>query len=239
MKFMRFSLTVIVVMLTGPAVGVGEPSPKSPKEALRAFNVLIGTWRTTGTPEGTLAEKQRGFWTESMSWEWQFKGRDAWLEVVQDKGKYFARGELRYVPAKDVYQLAIQTPTKETLTFTGPLKERTLTLERVDEAKKETQRLVVDLLHENRLVYRYEVKPEGRPLFKKVYQVGATKEGEPFAGPADTQPECVVSGGRGTIAVSYKGQTYYVCCSGCRSAFKEEPEKYIQEYEARKKEKRR
>jgi hypothetical protein len=239
MKWMRIGLAVVLVVGMGQVLTAGEPSPKSPKEALKAFNPLIGSWRATGTPEGTLAEKQRGFWTESMSWEWQFKGRDAWLEVVLDKGKYFVRGELRYLPARDLYQLAMNTPARETLTFTGPLKERTLTLERVDETKKETQRLVVDLLHENRFVYRYEVKPEGRPLFKKVYQVGVTKEGEAFAGPADTQPECVVSGGRGTIAVSHKGHTYYVCCSGCRTAFKDEPEKYIKEFEARKKEKGR
>ena len=66
-----------------------------------------------------------------------------------------------------------------------------------------------------------------------VYQVGATKEGVPFAGRGDTSPECVVSGGKGTIAVSYKGKTYYVCCSGCRDEFKDNPEKYIKEYEAR------
>src|SRR5438046_1463212 len=99
--------------------------------------------------------------------------------------------------------------------------------------KKETQQLIVTLLHSNRFLYRYEVKPQDRPLFTKVYQVGATKEGEPFAS-GDGKPECVVSGGLGTIRVSYKGKDYYVCCSGCRDAFKEEPEKYIKEFEERK-----
>ena len=42
------------------------------------------------------------------------------------------------------------------------------------------------------------------------------------------------SGGRGTIPVTYKGQTYYVCCTGCRDAFKEDPEKYLKEYAERK-----
>jgi hypothetical protein len=31
--------------------------------------------------------------------------------------------------------------------------------------------------------------------------------------------------------VSYKGKTYYVCCGGCRDAFRAEPEKFIKEYE--------
>jgi YHS domain-containing protein len=36
-----------------------------------------------------------------------------------------------------------------------------------------------------------------------------------------------VTGGLGTIAVSYKGQTYYVCCGGCKDAFEADPEKYV------------
>ena len=41
-------------------------------------------------------------------------------------------------------------------------------------------------------------------------------------------------GGKGTIAVTYQGKTYYVCCSGCRSEFNENPQKYIDEYHAKK-----
>ena len=32
-----------------------------------------------------------------------------------------------------------------------------------------------------------------------------------------------------TIAVSYKGKTYYVCCSGCRDLFNENPEAILAE----------
>jgi hypothetical protein len=81
------------------------------------------------------------------------------------------------------------------------------------------------------------VKPEGKTLFTKRYEVGCTKEGEDFA-TGDGKPECIVSGGLGKITVTYKGQTYYVCCSGCADAFKEEPEKYIKEFEAKKKNKK-
>ena len=44
----------------------------------------------------------------------------------------------------------------------------------------------------------------------------------------------IVSGGLGKIKVSYKGQTYYVCCTGCQEAFKDDPEKYLKEYAERK-----
>jgi hypothetical protein len=226
-------LACCLASLPLPVVAAG-PAGKSPREALQAFNDLIGTWRGTGTPEGSRAEKQRGFWSEKMTWTWQFKGDDAWLNVAFDKSKHYATGQLCYLPARDRFKLSLTTPEKEKFVFGGTMRERVLTLEREDNVTNETQRLVFTFLHSNRILYRLEVKGRDRPLFARVYQVGATKEGEPFAGPSDGRPECVVSGGLGTIAVSYKGQTYYVCCSGCRDAFKENPERCLQEYKERK-----
>jgi YHS domain-containing protein len=37
------------------------------------------------------------------------------------------------------------------------------------------------------------------------------------------------------MQVSYMGTTYYVCCSGCRDAFNENPAKVIAEYQKKKK----
>lgn len=216
---------LLVLIAAAAAPTAGPAAKRSPKEALQAFNNLIGSWRATGQPEGTLQEKQRGFWTESQTWEWQFKGDDAWLKVAIDRGKHFSGGELRYLPDRDLYRLTLTTPAKETLTFEGPLKEegrdgdRRLVLDRTDYTTHQTQRLIVTFLHANRFLIRYDVKPADRPVFKKVYEVGVTKEGVAFAGPGDNEPECVVSGGRGTIPVTYKGETYYVCCTGCRDAF--------------------
>lgn len=208
-------------------------APKKPlREALTPFNDLVGEWRGTGTPAGTKEEQLKNFWTERMSWEWKFKGQDAWIEVVFKDSKHFAAGELRYDPAKDNFVFTLKTPAKETLTFAGELsKEKILTLER--DAKDETHRLVITLLHSNRFLYRYEVRSAGKMLFAQRYKVGATKEGVPFAS-GDGKPECIVTGGLGTIAVSYKGQTFYVCCSGCRSEFNDSPEKYIKEYQEKK-----
>ncbi|HEV3083520.1 MAG TPA: YHS domain-containing protein, partial [Gemmataceae bacterium] len=150
------------------------------------------------------------------------------------KGKHFHKAELRFLPDRDVYQLKLTTPDKDVLQFEGKLKDSVLTVERLDEAKKETQRFVFSMLHGTRLNYRYEVKQEGQASFRKLYTVGCTKEGVAFAGAGDTNPECVVSGGLGKIKVTYKGETYYVCCTGCQDAFKDDPEKYLKEYAARK-----
>jgi hypothetical protein len=232
MKRLRVAAILLAVLALAPVLAAEPANPRTPREALQAFNDLIGSWRGTGTPAGTREEQSR-FWTEKLTWEWQFKGKDAWLAVTFDKGKYFDKGELRYVPTEDLFAFTVHTPAKESLTFKGKVKDRILTLEREDPPTRETQRLVFTLLHANRFLYRYEVKQPNRVLVSKRYSVGATKEGVPFAG-GDGRPECIVSGGLGTMPVVYKGQTYYVCCGGCRSEFNEDPEKYIKEYQQKK-----
>lgn len=218
----------------GLAAAEDQPKPASNRQALQVFNDLIGTWRGTGTPIGSRADQQQGFWVETMTWEWQFKGDDAWIKINFDKGKHFLNGTLRYDPTKEQFALTLQTTAKETKTFTGTLDKKVLTLETAGGEKAE--RLVFTLLHANRFLYRQEARTAERPVFAKLYQVGATKEGVPFAA-GDGKPECIVSGGLGTMPVLYKGDTYYVCCSGCRDEFVANPEKYIKEYKEKKKQK--
>ena len=126
---------------------------------------------------------------------------------------------------------------KASQTFVGGLtdKDKVLTLTRTDGPKDEEQRLVFSLLHHNRHLYRLEARPAGTTVaFTLKYQVGATKEGVAFAD-VPKGPECIVSGGLGTMKVSYKGKDYWVCCSGCRDEFKDNPEKYIKDAEAKAK----
>ncbi|MCI0463189.1 MAG: YHS domain-containing protein [Gemmataceae bacterium] len=231
----RTPLVLFLVVLIGQAaLPAGAPQKRSAKEAFQAFHDLIGPWKGTGIPTGTREEQQRNFWVEELLWEWQFKGTDAWLKVACTKGKYLEGGELRYLSDKDAYQLTLRTTAKDTQTFTGKLKERVLTLERQDDKSGETQRFVFTMLHPERHLYRYDIKPKGRTLFNKVYQVGCTRQGIEFA-KGDGRPECIVSGGLGTTAVNYMGKTYYVCCSGCRDEFNANPGKYVAEYEKKKK----
>lgn len=225
---------IVALGLIGGTAAAEPAARPTPKEALQAFNDLIGPWRATGTPEGTQREKQKGFWQEAHQWEWQFKGADVCLRVTIERGKHFKSGELRFLPDKDQYEFKAATTDGQTLTFAGAVKDHTLNLERQDDKTRETQRLVFSLIHSNRFLCRYETKPADKSLFTRIYQVGAVKEDVPFAGPGDASPECVVSGGKGTIKVVYKSQTYYVCCSGCRDAFKDDPEKYIKENEEKK-----
>jgi hypothetical protein len=223
-----------VLACAGARTWADEDETPTPKEALQALNDFIGDWNGAGEPEGPGVDRRDG-WREDISWSWRFKGDDAWLVMKIKKGKYWKGGQLRYLEKEQKYQLkAVGIDGKEQV-FEGRLKDHLLTLERVDKATKEAQRIKMNNAGDGaRFVYAFEHKPRGRTIFYKDYRVGCTKEGESL-GAGEKKVECVVTGGLGKIPVSYKGETYYVCCTGCRDAFKENPEKYIKEFEARKK----
>ena len=235
MKPVIMSSLVVLVAISWSTPAA--PAKKAPREALRAFQSLIGSWKGTGLPSGTREERDRGMWQEKIGWQWRFEGKEAWLRADLDRGKHYTRLELRYLPASDRYRLDATTTGKEKLTFEGKLDKKRLTVDRLDPKTKQTHRLVFSLLHANRYLYRLDVRQPEHTAFTQVYQVGCTKQGVAFA-TVDRGPECIVSGGLGTMTVTHKGKTYHVCCSGCRDAFNDEPEKYIKEFEARKKAKK-
>ena len=207
--------------------------PSSPKAALQALNDFIGDWKGNGSPE-KVKPASKELWNESLKWSWRFKGDDAWLVLEIKDGKYFKGGELRYLPEKKLYELTMLDKSDNKQVFEGDIKNDVLTLERTDPQTKETQQIKMNTAADGiRFLYYFAHKSEGKTLYVKDYLVASTKEGESI-GAKEKKNECIVSGGLGTIAVSYKGQTFYVCCSGCRDAFNENPEKYIKEYEAKK-----
>jgi hypothetical protein len=211
-----------------------KPNENAAKEALKELNDYIGEWKGSGAPEKAKPTAKES-WTETVNWSWRFKGDDAWITLEIKDGKFLKNGELRYLAEKKRYQLKAVDKTDNKLVFEGELKDGYLTLDREDDKTKETQRLTMNLAAEGvRFIYRHSHKPEGKTLFVKDYQVACTKEGESLGATAKKN-ECVVSGGLGTIAVNFKGETFYVCCTGCRDAFNENPEKFITEFKSKKK----
>jgi hypothetical protein len=231
-RLLALGSLLTLVLLLRPASAQDSDNQKKVKEALQELNDYIGMWKGNGTP-------QRGdtftIWKENADWSWRFKGKDAWLRLTLTPGKNFKGGDLHYLPDRETYQLTMLDARGNKLVFDGKLKKGRLTLERKDKDSGATQQLQMNLAGGGiRFVYAYNIKPANRTFFTKEFQVGFTKEGETF-GAAAKKVECPVTGGLGTIPVSYNGVTYYVCCSGCRDAFNENPAKYVKEYEARKK----
>jgi hypothetical protein len=204
------------------------------KEALRELQEFIGSWKGTGATKPRPGPRDP-FWEETIKWGWKFKGDDCWLTVDFVGGKFMKAGEVRYLPAKKKYELSgMSLDGKEKLVFEGTLNDDKLVFERTDPKTKEIQRLRMNTAAEGiRLMYFVERKPG--TIWVLQYRVEANKEGKSLGGKKVKGPECVVSGGLGTTVVSYGGETFYVCCSGCADAFKENPKKYVDEFKKNKK----
>lgn len=234
MKRTCFLLGLVALILpSGPVRADDDDETPSAKTALQALNDFIGDWKGSGAPEKPRPGPGET-WEESVSWGWHFKGNDAWLTMKVQDGRFLKSGDLRYLPDKKCFQLTAVNKDNNRLVYEGALKNDYLNLERVDPKTKETQRLTMNSAGDGvRFICRSAHKADGRTVFTKDYQVAFTKEGESLAA-TEKKVECPVSGGLGKIAVSYNGVTYYVCCSGCRDAFNENPEKFIKEFEAKK-----
>jgi hypothetical protein len=231
-------LLALTLLFCVPAVVVrGEPAADDKgevKEALQALQDFIGEWQANGSPDKPRIDPRDPTWQETLSWAWRFKGDDAWLTLQVKGGKLLKSGEIRYLPATKKYQLTATGQDDKKRVFEGELKNETLRFERTDPDTKEVQQISMNTAAEGvRFIYRVAHKPAGSTLLRKDFLVAATKQGESLAA-KEKKAECVVSGGLGTIPVSYKGETFYVCCSGCRDAFNENPEKYIAEFKAKK-----
>ncbi len=234
-RFLALGLMVGLALMVSS--GEAAPAPKDAektKEALRELQDFIGGWKGSGQ---TKAGKTAPVWDETVKWNWRFKGDKIWLNVDFEGGKFFKTAEIHYLLDTKKYQL-IGTPVvgKEKLTFEGVLKDEKLTFERTDPKTKEVQRILMNTAAEGvRFICKVESRNAGGTIWRHNYFVQSTKIGESLGGKEKKGPECVVSGGLGTMTVSYGGSTYYVCCSGCADAFKENPKKFVDEFLAKKK----
>jgi hypothetical protein len=225
-------LTLAVLLIASSARAQDADDAKKAREGLQELNEYIGMWNGAG-----FLEKDRlKLWKEKADWSWRFKGKEAWLSLKLEKGKHFKGGDLRYLPDKEVYQMTMTDKEDKKLVFEGTLKRGSrLVLERKGNSTEEAQQIQMNTAADGvRLIFSYSVKPANRTLYTKQFQVDFTRDGETFA-TAAKKNECIVTGGLGTIAVTYKNMTYYVCCSGCRDAFNENPEKFIREAAEKKK----
>ncbi|MBX9627919.1 MAG: YHS domain-containing protein [Gemmataceae bacterium] len=215
------------------AVGLAAEPPKaSPQDAAKTKKALgelqefVGVWNLEGTRKvGAKTEA----WKEKVSWGWKFQDGDSRLTVdfAGGKGKHYARGDLTYLPAGKKYVLTLTGADKTEQVYEGGLKAGVLRLDRKDPATGDVHRVTANTAADGvRLILKWETQAGGKGVFAPAFQMAGSRDGESIAKTAK-KPECVVTGGAATIAVSYGGQTYYVCCTGCRDAFTAAPEKFV------------
>ena len=198
------------------------------RSALEPFNALVGDWRGTGQ---VRRGSNRGAWREKTSVAWSFVGRPT-IVLTADGGLHY---ETLKITSKDGRLTATQTLHDRVIEYRGPLPAKwpgKVELLSEPDTKGVTYRCTLQQLSDIRATILLEKRSSPTGSFRRVAGVGYTRSGERLAQVGGTSRKCIVTGGLGTIAVSHKGQTYYVCCQGCVQAFNDAPEEIIAEYKA-------
>jgi hypothetical protein len=230
---------------SGPAVDNGE-RVESARVALKPLQILIGNWN--GTSRRAIIDEP--------NWAWDLKTdpKQPALRIKSEKGQYVRDGRLTFVPATQKFEFTATDADGKKRVFSGNFSQdvqdvpgddkkmqRTYKLELTEpqpDADGEQWRVVINQQENNRYIFEVDRK-RGSGNFLRVDTVNTQREGTSFA-LSDTdygEKTCVISQGLGTISVAYKGKSYWVCCSGCKAAFEDEPEKWIAKFEAMKKDK--
>jgi len=222
-----------VIFGLGPLfAGDAAPDKAASKQALMALQNYVGDWKGAGALKGGGKDA----WTEESAWAWDFKSGKAALYFTTTQGKYYSAGRIEAGEKEGAYVFTGTLPDgKTTETLKGGVTKDELALLNENPAEGRPAKLELTLFAKGkRLVMTLYAKDAGGKNFTPLAEVGFTRKGSGFGKDAQG-PECVVTGGLGTSTVSYKGKTYYVCCSGCRDEFNENPEKILAEFAERKK----
>ena len=209
--------------------------------------VLVGEW--TGILKNASIN-------EAHNWFWDVKTNPDQPAIVLQipDGQFFTEARISYAPRKSQFTMTTTDADKTTRSYTGEFEEavkdipsddgksveRTFKLafaEAADSDASEKFRYVIAQQNNNR--YLMEIhRARGSAAFRLRDVAGTQRNGVSFARADDDYGDrtCVISGGLGTTPVTHKGKTYYVCCSGCKAAFDDDPERWIAKFEAKKNE---
>lgn len=213
-------------------------------DALKPLQILLGSWNGTA---------RRAF-VESPEWVWdlQTNPEQPALVMTSDKGVYLKEGRLTFDVDVQKFRLeGLDADGKKRTyqgTFSEPVRDepsdekklqRTYKLEltEVEPMPTEQWRLVLSQQGNDRYLLEVDRK-RGEGNFLRYDTINTQREGTSFA-LSDTDygdKTCIISQGLGVMTVSYQGKSYYVCCTGCKAAFEDDPAKWIAKWEAKQKE---
>jgi YHS domain-containing protein len=179
---------------------------RASQRALEPLNEWVGGWRGVGQPK---RGSNKGAWTEEAEWAWKIDRDRAGLQFEIKEGKQLESGLLTFDASEKKYRFVAKLPGGESRTYIGGRGEDGKVILTSDAAEGEDQhRLTFQMRHEDRMLLLLEARSAGQATFARVAEIGYTRKGGSF---------------------EYKGKTYYVCCTGCKAAFQEDPEGIIAE----------
>ncbi len=241
------AVSVLVLSMTGLSItrcSVAEdksPKTEDPKvdpaaqasraaiqEALAEFNPLVGGWRGVGQP---VRNSNKGSWSETAEWIWELKKDHVGIRYAVKDGKHLQSALLTWDPQKKEFELTATLPDRSERTYRGTHAGTKLTLQSASDDAGDVHQIVITQLNEKRTLVLFQARAKGQQQFTRVAEVGYTREGTKLAEERIGGPECIVTGGKGTMSTVYKGKTYWFCCTGCRDAFTDDPDGIIAQAE--------
>lgn len=212
--------------------------------ALRPLQILLGRWN--GTSRKAVLDQPEWVWDLTTD------ARQPALVLKSDKGTYIREGRLTFLTASQEYEFSVTDGEGHQKVYRGnfskPVEDvlgddkklqRTYKLELTEAAPQgagEQWKIAIGQQENNRYIVEVDRK-RGGGTFQRVDTVNTQREGTSFA-LSDTdygEKTCLISQGLGTMTVSYEGKSYWVCCSGCKAAFEEDPKKWVAKWEAMQK----
>ena len=200
------------------------------QEALAELNPLVGGWRGVGQP---VRNSNKGSWSESAEWLWEIKKDHVGVRCNVKDGKHLATALVTWDPQKKEFLLTATLPDESERAYTGKSSGNKMTFESHPDADGIVHQIVLTQLNEKRTLVLFQIRPQDQKQFARVAEVGYTREGTKLADEGVGGPECIVTGGKGTMSTMYKGKTYWFCCTGCRDAFMDDPDAIIAQAEAK------
>lgn len=244
LRTITLAVTVLAVGLAGlhaqqdsSKTGVKPPDEETAKrsrtdiqQALSPLNSLISEWRGSGQ---VRRGSNFGAWQETATFVWKFTDGTVGIEYQVKKGKHLRTALLSWDASKKQYTMGAVLADGSKRAYRGKFEKKSLILESVPGDDEFDFRVTIRQHSEKRLIVFYEKRRANQKYYRRVAEVGYTRKGTRLASSDSTGPVCVVTGGTGTIKVSHNGKTYYVCCTGCRDAFNDDPEQILAEYRDR------
>lgn len=210
-------------------LALSAPEPTNAKQALSEFNRIIGNWKGVGQVKRNSTD---GAWRENNVIAWKIAKNITGIEFKITDGKQIQSALVTWSATDKQYHLTANMVGDKKREYLGSIEKDTAIFESKADSDGVISRITIKQLSDIRLLILYEQRRESQALYSRIAEVGYTREGARLATTGQSGPVCIVTGGAGTIQVSHKGQSYFVCCTGCKEAFDNDPETYIAEYKS-------
>ena len=220
--------------------------------ALKPLQVMLGKWsgKTRLDYDGFKAVDQH-----EWIWDLQSNPDQPALKISSNASPYLKDAHLTWDVERNVFELTATDKEGVTRefegTYTDPVHEIVgpdeklhkvfrlqLTQTEASQTKIDGANYQLAFVQQENNRYLLEVdRRRGKAAFRRYDTVSTQREGTSFAiSDSDYGDKtCIISQGLGTMPVSYKGKSYWVCCSGCKAAFDADPETWIARAEKRDK----